>query len=127
MLPLKTRGINMSSDVRIYLNPKCTKCRLSMQLLDDNGINPDVVEYLNKPPTTTELNEILDLLGLEPRELMRQHEMPYKELNLGNESLSRAELIQAMVDNPILIERPIVIKGNKATIGRPPEKILDIL
>ena len=127
MLPLKIRGKNMSSDVRIYLNPKCTKCRLSMQLLDDNGISPDVVEYLNEPPTTAELNEILNLLGLEPRELMRQHETPYKELDLGNEGLSRDELIQAMVDNPILIERPIVIKGNKATIGRPPEKILDIL
>jgi arsenate reductase len=117
----------MSSDIRIYLNPKCTKCRLSMQLLDDNGITPEVVEYLNQPPTVAELTEILDLLALAPRELMRQHEAPYKELNLSNDSLSHDELIQAMVDNPILIERPIVIKGNKATIGRPPEKILDIL
>jgi arsenate reductase len=98
-----------------------------MQLLDENGINPDVVEYLNQPPTTDELNEILNLLGLEPRELMRQHETPYKELDLGKEDLSRDELIQAMINNPILIQRPIVIKGNKATIGRPPEKILDIL
>ncbi len=117
----------MSSDVRIYYNPKCTKCRLSLQLLDENGISPDVVEYLNEPPTTKELNEILDLLALEPRELMRQHETPYKELNLGDENLTRDELIQAMIDNPVLIERPIVIKGKKATIGRPPEKILDIL
>ncbi len=117
----------MSSEVRIYYNPNCSKCRLSMQLLDEKGISPDVVEYLNTPPTTDELNEILDLLALEPRQLMRQHETPYKALKLGNENLSRDELIQAMINNPVLIERPIVIKGNKATIGRPPEKILDIL
>ena len=115
------------SSTRIYLNPNCTKCRLSMQLLDDKGINPDVTEYLNEPPSIDELNEILDLLSLEPRELMRQHEAPYKELNLDNESLSRDALVQAMIDNPILIERPIVIHNGKATIGRPPEKILDIL
>jgi len=117
----------MSSEVRIYYNPKCTKCRLSMQLLDEKGISAEVVEYLNEPPTANELNEILDLLALEPRELMRKHETPYQALNLENENLSRDELIQAMVNNPVLIERPIVIKGNKATIGRPPEKILDIL
>ena len=115
------------SSTRIYLNPNCTKCRLSMQLLDDKGINPEVTEYLNEPPSTEELNEILDLLSLEPRELMRQHEAPYKELNLNDESLSRDTLIQAMIDNPILIERPIVIHNGKAIIGRPPEKILDIL
>ena len=117
----------MTSKVRIYHNPRCSKCRLSLQLLDDNGINADVVEYLNQPPTTTELNEILDLLALEPRELMRTHEAPYKELKLDNKDLSREELIQIMVENPILIQRPIVINGNKATIGRPPEKILDII
>ena len=115
------------SSTRIYLNPNCTKCRLSMQLLDDKGITPDVTEYLNDPPSVDELKEILDLLSLEPRELMRKHEAPYKELNLDDESLSRDALIQAMVDNPILIERPIVIHNGKATIGRPPEKILDIL
>ena len=115
------------SSTRIYLNPNCTKCRLSMQLLDNKGITPDVTEYLNEPPNIDELKEILDLLSLEPRELMRQHEAPYKELNLANESLSRDELLQAMIDNPILIERPIVIHNGKATIGRPPEKILDIL
>lgn len=117
----------MSSDVRIYLNPKCSKCRLSMQLLEDNGVEPEVVEYLSQPPTAAELNEILNLLALEPRELIRKHEAPYKALNLDDEKLSREALVQAMVDNPILIERPIVINGNKAAIGRPPEKILDIL
>ena len=115
------------STTRIYLNPNCSKCRLSMQLLDDKGINPEVTEYLNEPPSIEELKNILDLLSLEPRELMRQHEAPYKELNLADESLSRDALIQAMVDNPVLIERPIIIHNGKATIGRPPEKILDIL
>ena len=111
----------------IYLNPNCSKCKLSMQLLDDKGITPEVTEYLNSPPSIDELKEILNLLSLEPRELMRKHEAPYKELNLDDASLSRDALIQAMIDNPILIERPIVIHNGKATIGRPPEKILDIL
>jgi len=115
------------NSTRIYLNPNCTKCRLSMQLLDDKGITPEITEYLNEPPSVDELGEILDLLSLQPRELMRQHEAPYTELNLADESLSRDALIQAMVDNPVLIERPIIIHNGKATIGRPPEKILDIL
>ncbi|MCK4704500.1 MAG: arsenate reductase (glutaredoxin) [Gammaproteobacteria bacterium] len=115
------------SSTRIYLNPNCSKCRLSMQLLDDKGIKPDVTEYLKEPPSFDELKEILDLLSMEPRELMRQHEAPYKELNLIDETVNHDTLIQAMIDNPILIERPIVIHNGKATIGRPPEKILDIL
>jgi arsenate reductase len=98
-----------------------------MGILDDNGVDTTIVEYLKTPPNTAELSEILDLLGLEPRELMRRHEAPYKDNNLGDPDLSREQLIQAMIDNPILIERPIVINGDKATIGRPPEKVLDIL
>lgn len=117
----------MSKNVKILLNPNCSKCRLTMGILDEKGIDTTVVEYLNSPPDMTELNEILDLLGVEPRELMRKHEAPYKENSLDNPNLSREQLIQAMIDNPILIERPIIINGNKATIGRPPEKVLDIL
>lgn len=98
-----------------------------MDILNEEGIDTTVVEYLNTPPNSAELNEILDLLGLEPRDLMRKHEAPYKDNDLDNPELSRDQLIQAMIDNPILIERPIVINGNKATIGRPPEKVLDIL
>ena len=98
-----------------------------MDILNDKGIDATVVEYLNTPPNSEELTEVLDLLGIEPRELMRKHEAPYKEHNLDNEDLSRDQLIQAMIDHPILIERPIVINGKKATIGRPPEKVLDIL
>lgn len=117
----------MSKNVRIYLNPKCSKCRLTMDILNEKGVESTVIEYLNTPPDSTELSEVLDLLGLEPRELMRKHEAPYKDNNLDNPDLSREQLIQAMVDNPILIERPIIISGKKATIGRPPEKVLDIL
>ena len=117
----------MSDKVRIFYNPNCSKCRLTMGILNDKGVQTSVVEYLNTPPNNAELNEVLDLLGIEPRELMRKHETPYKENNLDNPDLSREQLIQAMIDNPILIERPIIINGNKATIGRPPEKVLDIL
>ena len=117
----------MSDKVQIFYNPKCSKCRLTMDILNDKGVQTSVVEYLNTPPSSAELNEVLDLLGLEPRELMRKHEAPYKANNLDNPDLNREQLIQAMIDNPILIERPIIIKGNKATIGRPPEKVLDIL
>ena len=117
----------MSDKVQIFYNPKCSKCRLTMDILNDKDVQTSVVEYLNTPPNSAELNEMLNLLSLEPRELMRKHEAPYKENNLDNPDLNREQLIQAMIDNPILIERPIIIKGNKATIGRPPEKVLDIL
>jgi len=117
----------VSENVRVFHNPKCSKCRLTMGILDDKGVDTTVIEYLKAPPNTAELSEILDLLGLEPRDLMRRHEAPYKDNNLGDPDLSREQLIQAMIDNPILIERPIVINGDKATIGRPPEKVLDIL
>jgi arsenate reductase len=117
----------MNDKVKIFYNPNCSKCRLSMDILNEKGADTTVVEYLNTPPDSTELTEILDILGLEPRDLMRKHEAPYKDHNLDNPDLSREQLIQAMIDFPILIERPIVIKDNKATIGRPPEKILDIL
>ncbi len=117
----------MSDEVKIFYNPKCSKCRLTMDILNEKTANTTVVEYLKTPPDHTELTEVLDILGIEPRELMRQHEKPYKENNLDDLNLSREELIQAMIDYPILIERPIVIKGNKAAIGRPPEKVLEIL
>lgn len=117
----------MSETVKIFYNPRCSKCRLTMDILNDKGVDVKVVEYLKTPPNNAELSEVLDLLGLEPRDLMRKHEAPYKENGLENPDLNREQLIQAMIDNPILIERPIIIKGNTATIGRPPEKVLEIL
>ncbi|MCG8044958.1 MAG: arsenate reductase (glutaredoxin) [Candidatus Thiodiazotropha endolucinida] len=113
--------------VEIYHNPRCSKSRQTLQLLQDQGIDPDVVEYLKTPPDKATLEQILDMLGLEPRELMRTKEKEYKALQLDNPSLSRDQLIDAMIANPKLIERPIVIQNGKAAIGRPPEKVLDIL
>ncbi|RTZ71314.1 MAG: arsenate reductase (glutaredoxin) [Gammaproteobacteria bacterium] len=113
--------------VKIYHNPRCSKSRQTLQLLKDNNIEPEVVEYLKAPPTREELERILDMLGLEPRKLMRRKEKEYKELGLADPGLSRDQLIDAMIEHPRLIERPIVIKDGKATIGRPPEKVLEIL
>ena len=83
----------VSKNVRVFHNPKCSKCRLTMGILDDNGVDTTIVEYLKTPPNTAELSEILDLLGLEPRELMRRHEAPYKDNNLGDPDLTREQLI----------------------------------
>lgn len=98
-----------------------------MQILEDNNAKPTTIEYLTEPPDENELKAILSMLGLSPRELMRKGETVYTELGLDDENLSNDELISAMIQHPILIERPIVIKGNKAIIGRPPESVLDIL
>lgn len=113
--------------VTIYHNPRCSKSRSTLQLLTDNDVEPDVVEYLKTPPDARTLDELLTKLGMEPRDLMRKHEAEYKENNLDDESLSRVQLIQAMIDHPRLIERPIVVANNKVAIGRPPENVLDIL
>ena len=117
----------MSSSVKILHNPRCSKSRQTMQVLESNDITPEIIEYLKAPPSYDELDEILNLLGMEPRELMRTHEKPYKENGLDNPGLSREELITAMVTNPILIERPIVIHEGRAKIGRPPESVMEIL
>lgn len=113
--------------VTIYHNPRCSKSRQTLALLEEKGISPDIVEYLNAPPSVADLSDILARLGMEPRDLMRKGEAAYKENGLGDDALSRDALIQAMVENPILIERPIVLTGDKAAIGRPPESVLDIL
>lgn len=113
--------------VTIYHNPRCSKSRQTLALLEEQGIAPSVVEYLKEPPTASTLDKILKRLGKEPRELMRQREEPYAALGLSDPALSRKELIRAMVENPILIERPIVVSGEKAAVGRPPEAVLDIL
>lgn len=114
-------------DVLIYHNPKCTKSRETLQLLQARGIKPKIVEYLETPPSKTQLNKILQLLDLEPRALMRKQEAEYAAARLDNPKLSRAELIDAMIEHPRLIERPIVLANGKAAIGRPPENVLKIL
>lgn len=113
--------------VTIYHNPRCSKSRQALALLREKGVEPRIVEYLRTPPDAETLKGILERLGMAPRDLMRRKEAPYKELDLDNRGLDDAALIQAMVDNPILIERPIILKGEKAVIGRPPEKALEIL
>ena len=111
----------------IYHNPRCSKSRATLNLLKEHGHDPEIVDYVAAPPTADRLEEILLLLGIEARELLRTGEKVYKELELKDPSLTETALITAMVEHPILIERPIVVNGEKAAIGRPPEKVLDIL
>ncbi|NJD06869.1 MAG: arsenate reductase (glutaredoxin) [Methylococcaceae bacterium] len=113
--------------VTIYHNPRCGKSRSALQLLRERGIEPTVIEYLKAGPDYAQLEQLLAWLGLDPRELMRKNEAIYKEAGLDDPALDRQTLIQAMVEHPILIERPIVVADGKAAIGRPPEKVLDIL
>jgi arsenate reductase len=115
------------NSITIYHNPKCSKSRETLALLTRKGIAPRVIEYLKTPPSAAELNRILELLDLEPRALMRTHEPEYRELGLDDEALTRAQLIDAMVKNPRLIERPIVLANGKAAIGRPPDNVTRIL
>lgn len=115
-------------NVTIYHNPRCSKSRETLALLEQYGVTPDVVLYLETPPSVDQLKKLLKELGFSSaRELMRKKEDLYKALKLADESLSEAQLLQAMVDNPKLIERPIVVKGTQARIGRPPEQVLEIL
>nr|WP_318384747.1 arsenate reductase (glutaredoxin) [uncultured Enterobacter sp.] len=118
----------MSDAVKIYHNPRCSKSRDTLSLLKSNGIDPDVVLYLDTPPDVAMLRDLLQKLGYaSARDLMRQKEDLYKTLNLSDSHLSEDELLRAMVDNPKLIERPIVVANGKARIGRPPESVLEIL
>jgi arsenate reductase len=113
--------------VTIYHNPRCGKSRQTLQLLKDQGIEPDIIEYLKTPPSVQELDDILKKLGMEPRDLMRKKEAEYKANALDDATQDRQTLIQAMVEHPILIERPIVLANGKAAVGRPPENVLAIL
>ncbi|EKM0376322.1 arsenate reductase (glutaredoxin) [Cronobacter turicensis] len=118
----------MSRDVTIYHNPRCSKSRETLSLLTESGIEPDVVLYLETPPDAATIKTLLKQLGFsQARELMRTKEELYKTLDLADASLSEEALIQAMVANPKLIERPIVVSDGKARLGRPPEQVLDIL
>ena len=112
---------------KIFHNPRCSKSRQTLQLLTDNNQDIDVIEYLKTPPTEKELTQIISMLGIKPRALLRKGEAEYKEAGLANKELTDKQIIHAMVSYPKLIERPIVIKDGKAMIGRPPESVLDIL
>lgn len=113
--------------ITLYHNPRCSKSRDALDLLRAQGHEPDIVLYLDTPPTAKQLKALLSKLGISARELLRKSEDAYKELNLADIKLSEATLIKAMVENPKLIERPIAISGDKAVIGRPPENVLQII
>lgn len=114
-------------DVKIYHNPHCSKSRQTLQLLRQRGIEPEIIYYLKTPPTADELDNILKILVVEPRDLIRKQEATYKANGLHNPDLNRKTLINFMLSEPILIERPIVLANGKAAIGRPPENVLAIL
>ena len=114
------------SEVTIWHNPKCSKSRATLSLLESHGLDPKIVEYLKTPPNASELASVLKKLHMKPRQLMRKSEAVYKELNLDDDALSDDKLIEAMVQNPALIERPVVLYAARAAIGRPPENVLDL-
>jgi arsenate reductase len=113
--------------IRIYHNPRCSKSRATLALLQEQGLEPEIQLYLESPPDAAELRSILNKLGKTARELMRKGEAEFREQGLMDESLSDEELIRAMVATPKLIERPIVLANGRAAIGRPPESVLEIL
>lgn len=111
----------------IYHNPRCSKSRQTLALLEEKGVDVEIIEYLKTPPDQKTLTEILSKLNINASDLLRKNESAYSELHLADKSKDTQALIDAMVKNPILIERPIVLANNKAAIGRPPEAVLDIL
>lgn len=115
------------TDLTLYHNPRCSKSRGALELLEARGLTPTVVRYLDTPLDAAQLERLLGKLGIGARQLLRTGEDEYKDLNLADESLSQAQLIAAIVAHPKLMERPILEAGEKAVIGRPPEKILEIL
>jgi len=110
----------------IYHNPRCSKSRQTLALLQEQGVEPDIIEYLTSPPSEAELDQILTRLGMEPDALMRKNEDEYKQHFIGRD-LSRAEMISLTAQYPNVIVRPIVVNGSKAAVGRPPEAVLEIL
>ncbi len=114
-------------DVTIYHNPRCSKSRQTLNLLTERGIEPTIIDYIANPPSADDLLEILLMMDASPRDIIRKGEPVYKQFELNDPSLTDDALIAAMVGHPILIERPIVVVGDKAAIGRPPSAVLDIL
>ena len=113
--------------VTLYHNPRCSKSRQTLALLEENGIEFNTIEYLNTPLTADEIIEVTGLLGVSVRDIIRTGEDEYREMGLSDESKSDEELIEAIIEAPILLQRPIVVSGDQARIGRPPEVILEIL
>lgn len=114
-------------NVTIYHNPRCSKSRQTLELLRRQGLEPNIIEYLKTPPGKSDMAGILALLGLRPRELMRKKEAEYKANGLDSPELSDEQLLDALLEHPVLIERPIVLANGKAAVGRPPENVLEII
>ena len=114
------------SAVTIYHNPKCSKSRATLALLAERGLEPTVIEYLKTPPTAAELTQLVAKLGIEPEQLVRKNEEIFKKEYAGK-TLTAAQWIAAMARHPILIERPIVVAGKRAVLGRPPENVNQLL
>ena len=118
----------MSNDrLVIYHNPRCSKSRETLQILQHNNLTPMVIEYLDEPPTRQELKEIIGMLGVSARALLRTGEQIYEDAELDNDTLSEDQIIAAICAHPILLQRPIVVSGGRAVIGRPPAKVLQII
>lgn len=113
--------------ISIYHNPRCSKSRAALALLRGRGLEPEIIEYLQAPPDAATLRRLLKMLGMKPRELLRGSEEAYGKLGLDRDGLSDADIIAAMIACPALMERPIVVAGTRAVIGRPPERALEIL
>ena len=114
-------------DYVIYHNPSCSKSRATLALLRENNVEPEIIEYLENPPSVEEIKRILALLNYQPIELMRTKEAPFSDLNLSDQATTNEQLVAAMVSHPILMERPIVLRNNQAIIGRPPEQVLSLI
>ena len=115
------------SSVRIYHNPRCSKSRQTLALLEENGISPEIILYLDTPPDIDILAQLLSQLGIGARQLLRTGEDAYQANNLADESIADEQLLAIMAANPKLIERPIVVKGDRAVLGRPPENVLELI
>lgn len=126
-IPANPTGKYTMSNVTIFHNPRCSKSRQTLALLEENGVEPTIIKYLETPPSAEQLRTVLSSLGINARDLLRTKEAEYAEAGLDNMDLSEDDVIDKMVEFPKLIERPIVIKGDAARIGRPPESVLEII
>lgn len=112
--------------MKIYHNPRCSKSRQTLELIQQAGQQIEIIDYLNQPPSEKELTTIIKLLGINAEDLVRKNEDVYKE-KFKDKKITQQEWVKILIEHPKLIERPIVIEGNKAIIGRPPEKVLELL
>ena len=117
----------MTDPIVIYHNPRCSKSRQTLALIRERGVEPEIVEYLKTPLDADALRDLLRVLGLSARDLIRSGEAPYRELGLSDSDLSEDDLVAAVAANPILMQRPVVRRGDRAMVGRPPERVADLL